>query len=178
MYFRSRDIASIAICAALWGVLNVTLARIFFAIFHLPFLCDLVGFSSLIIAVWMTRKPGAVTAVGVLATIVNFIFRPGALHFLGFTAASILFDGLTWLSGYSNILEKKALSFILLTLISIVSAAFAGTIIGFFFMNPKALSAWGGVLGWAGLHAVGGLIGGAIGSSLVTALRARGVKPE
>ncbi|MEM2875778.1 MAG: hypothetical protein QXL67_02360 [Candidatus Bathyarchaeia archaeon] len=168
--------ATIAVFAALWGVLNVTLSPIFFAVFHLPFLCDLIGFSSLIISVWATRKVGAATAVGLLATVVNFVFRPGALHFLGFTAASIVFDGLTWLSGYEKLFERRVLGFTLLILISVVSAAFAGALIGLFFMAPVALAAWGGVMGWAGLHAVGGLIGGAIGSSVSTALRARGVK--
>jgi hypothetical protein len=31
----------------------------------------------------------------------------------------------------------------------------------------------GGVIGWTGLHAIGGVIGGAVGTSLVTGLDAR-----
>ena len=37
-------------------------------------------------------------------------------------------------------------------------------------MVAPALAKWGGVLGWAGLHAVGGVIGGVIGVILVSAL--------
>jgi len=40
-------------------------------------------------------------------------------------------------------------------------------------MTGSAFNAMGGVLGWAGLHAIGGVLGGAIGTSLVTGLDAR-----
>jgi hypothetical protein len=49
----------------------------------------------------------------------------------------------------------------------------AGYLVGTFFMVAPALAKWGGVIGWAGLHAVGGIIGGAIGVVLVNALRTR-----
>lgn len=175
MVFRTRDIAVIAVCAALWGVLNATLSPVFFNLFHLPFLCDLIGFASLIIAVWIVRKPGAATAVGFIATALDFIFRPGALHFFGFTVASVLFDFLTWLPSYPNLFEKRLMGIILLTLMSLISAAIAGAIIGFLFMPLPALAAWGGVAGWAGLHAIGGIMGGLLGSSLTAALETRGI---
>jgi len=38
------------------------------------------------------------------------------------------------------------------------------------------LAKWGGALGWAGLHAVGGAIGGSIGIVLITSLAVRGVQ--
>jgi len=37
------------------------------------------------------------------------------------------------------------------------------------------LVGWGGVLGWVGLHAVGGVIGGFVGIVLVVGLVARGL---
>jgi len=52
----------------------------------------------------------------------------------------------------------------------------AGLIIGTFFMAAPALAKWGGVLGWAGLHAVGGVIGGGIGIALVISLATRGIQ--
>jgi hypothetical protein len=174
-YFNSRDIAAIAICSALWGVLNATLSPIFFQVFHLPFLCDLIGFASLILAVWVTRKFGTATAVGLIATVINFMFRPDAFFFLGFTAASFVFDVLTRLIGYKNCFEKPVTGTISLVLISVFSAAVAGSIIGLFFMAAPALVSWGGVLGWAALHAVGGVIGGFIGAPLATALTKRGI---
>ncbi|MBX5326440.1 MAG: hypothetical protein ACQXXH_00825 [Candidatus Bathyarchaeia archaeon] len=175
-YFNSRDIAIIALCAALWGVLNSTLSPIFFQIFQLPFLCDIIGFASLIIALWWTRKFGTATAVGAIATIVNFIFRPDALFFLGFTVASFVFDVLARLLGYKNCFEKTLTGPAVLVLISVFSAAVAGTIIGLFFTAAPLLAKWG-VAGWAGLHAVGGVIGGFIEAPITTALSMRGIKP-
>jgi len=172
-YFNSRDVAAIALCAALWGVLNSLLSPIFFQLFQLPFLCDMLGFSSLILVVWWTRKFGAATMVGSIATVVNFVLRPDAFFFLGFTAASFVFDVLTRIIGYRNCFERIALGFISLVLASIASAFVAGSIIGLFFTSGPALARWG-VLGWAALHAVGGLIGGLIGAPLVAALVARG----
>ncbi|UCH31572.1 MAG: hypothetical protein JSV05_08795 [Candidatus Bathyarchaeota archaeon] len=177
MYFRTRDLAGITIFAALWGVLNLIISPSFFQIFHLPFACDLIGFSAMILAVWWTRKIGTATFVGLIALIINLIGRPTALHFFGFFAASILFDMLTFLSGYKRLFEKRLGGSIILFLTSVFSAAFAGLIIGSFFMEPPALAQWGGVLSWAGLHAMGGVIGGAIGVTIMNALTTRGFTP-
>ncbi|MEM2478557.1 MAG: hypothetical protein QXF13_06035, partial [Thermoproteota archaeon] len=91
-YFTVRDFVAIALFAALWGILNATLAPIIFNMFGIPVFCDMIGFMSLILAVWWVRKLGTASVVGIVATIINFIFRPGATHFLGFTAASVVFD--------------------------------------------------------------------------------------
>ena len=178
-YFGTRDIAGIAIFAALWGVLNVTLSPLFFQLFHLPFLCDLIGFASITLAVWWVRKMGTATLVGIIATIINFMFRPTAMHFLGFMAASIVFDILSFASRYEFIFKRRILGSVILVIISIISAAVAGLIIGTFFMAPIALRRWGGVLGWAGLHSIGGIMGGIVGVSLMNALEIRGISsPE
>ena len=170
-YFNTRDVAAIAICAALWGVLNSIFAPVFFSMTHLPFFCDLIGFSVLTLAAWWIRKFGAITIVGAIATIINFALVPNAVHFLGFTAASIFFDLTISLIGFS----RKAYTVASMMPLSILSAALAGYIIGTFFMATPALAPVGGVLGWAGLHTVGGVVGGAIGISLVTGLDARKV---
>ncbi|MBT0160147.1 hypothetical protein G4O51_09200 [Candidatus Bathyarchaeota archaeon A05DMB-2] len=168
-YFNSRDMAAIAICAALWGVLNSIFSPVFFSMTHLPFFCDLIGFSVLTLAAWWVRKFGAITMIGVIATVINFAMIPTAVHFLGFTAASIFFDLTISLVGFNKPFSKKAYTIASMMPISIVSAALAGYLIGTFFMANPA----GGALGWAGLHAIGGVVGGAIGTSLVTGLNAR-----
>jgi len=177
-YFRTRDLAGITIFAALWGVLNVTISPAFFQIFHLPFACDLIGFSALILALWWSRKIGTATFVGLIALIINMIARPTALHFLGFFAASILFDILAFISRYNCLFEQRLIGSIILVTFSVLSASFAGLVIGSFFMPVQALIQWGGVLGWAGLHAVGGFIGGAIGVTIMNALSIRGLTPR
>jgi hypothetical protein len=172
-YFKTKDIAAIAICAALWGVLNSILSPLFYSMFHLPFLCDLIGFSVLAIAAWWIRKIGAVTIIGLIATAVNFILTPTSVFFLGFTAASAFFDATLWMVGYGRSFKKSVYTFASVTTLSTASAALAGYLIGTFFMALPAMAQWGGILGWAGLHAIGGVIGGVIGTSLITALNAR-----
>jgi len=175
-YFNTREIAAIALFAALWGVLNSIFAPIVFRMFGLPILCDMVGFAVLILTVWWIRKFGAATVVGLIATVINFIFNPGGVHFLGFTAASIVFDMTVRFIGYDRCLKKPLFVTVSMLSVSVLSAAVAGLIIGTFFMATPALARWGGVLGWAGLHAAGGVIGGFIGITLVTGLSTRGVR--
>lgn len=173
-YFTSRDVAAIAMCAALWGGLSTTVAPMFWRATHMPFLCDMVGIISLILVVWWTRKFGAVTMTGIIATIITLALKPDATHFFGFLAASVVFDVLTKLLGYKNCVEKPYLSVITLLSISVISTAIAGIIIGNLFMNPKFLTTmFGGIAFFALLHAVGGAIGGAIGLSLIKALSTR-----
>lgn len=177
-YFTTRDVTAMAMCAALWAVLSVTIAPIFWKLTHMPFLCDMIGVISLILALWWVRKFGTVIVTGVIATILTLILRPEASHFFGFTAASVVFDVLARLIGYQNCLERPIPSVISLLSISISSTAVAGFIIGNLFMNPKFIATmFGGLAFFAGLHAVGGFIGGVIGLTVVRALMARGVTP-
>jgi hypothetical protein len=161
--------------SALWGVLNSIFSPIVFRIFGLPILCDMIGFAVLSLTVWWVRKPGAATMVGLVATIINFIFNPGGVFFLGFTAASIVFDSAAFLLSFYRSFRKTSLTLILLLCVSVLSATVAGLIIGTYFMASPALASWGGVLGWAGLHALGGIIGGIIGVAAIAGLVSRGV---
>jgi len=172
-YFNTRDIIAIAMCAALWAVLGITIAPIFWRLTHMPFLCDMIGVIVLILALWWTRRFGAVTLTGGVATILTLTLRPDATQFFGFMAASGVFDALARLIGYRNCLERPIPSAISLLFISIASTAVAGLIIGLFFMNPM-----GGLAFFAGLHALGGFIGGVIGLTVVRALVARKVTPS
>jgi hypothetical protein len=136
----------------------------------------MIGFAVLTLTVWWIRKFGAATAVGLIATVINFVFNPGGVHFLGFTVASIVFDIIARLIGYDRSFKNSLFATVSMLPVSVLSAAVAGLIIGTFFMAAPALAKWGGVLGWAGLHAVGGVIGGFIGIALVASLAARGVR--
>ncbi len=174
-HFGPRELAGIILFAALWGILNVTISPAFFQVFHLPFACVLIGFSALILVVWWTKKIGAASFVGFIALIINLLIRPTALQFFGFFAASIVFDVLTFVLGYRRIFRKRLLGAIILFTVSVISAAVAGGMIGLFFLSPLVLASWGGLLGWAGLHALVGIIGGIIGLVLMNALSVRGI---
>lgn len=169
-YLTSRDIAAIALFAALWSVLSAYIAPIFWRATHLPFLCDTLGVISLILVLWQVRKFGAVALTGIIATIITLALNPSATHFFGFTTASIVFDVLARLIGYRSCLEKPILSIISLLSVSAVSTAVAGSIIGVLFMN---LTMFGGVALFAVLHVAGGVIGGVIGLILIRALSTR-----
>jgi hypothetical protein len=180
-YFSTRDLAAIALCSALWAVLNGFLSPVFFSMFGLPFLCDLIGFSVLILATWWIKKLGAITLIGLIATLITLALGlgpSGGIQFLGFTVVSVFFDFVTWLIGYNSFFKKSAFLVVTLMTISIVSAAIAGCLIGLFFMPATALANSGGVLGWAALHAVGGVMGGVIGIFLIFALNNRNVVPN
>jgi hypothetical protein len=177
-YYNSREIAVIALLAALWGILNSIFSPIVFAMFQLPILCDMIGFSVLSLTVWWVRKLGAVTLVGLIATLISFTFNPLGIFFLGFTAASVIFDLVAWLARYDVYFKKPSLTMIALFSFSVLSATVAGFVIGTYFMAAPALVGWGGVAGWAGLHAVGGIIGGFIGVALVAGLTTRRVLPN
>jgi hypothetical protein len=166
-------VAATAICGALWGMLNILFAPSFFRATGMPFLCDLIGFALLILGAWWIRKFGALTTVGLIATAINFALGGGA-QFLGFTVAAIFFDFATVLIRYSGAFNKPANTAISMMIVAIASAAVAGAIIGAVFMTGAPLLAqWGGVAGWAGLHMVGGVIGGIIGTTLVLSLKKR-----
>ena len=175
-YFTSRDIVAISMCAALWGILNSIISPVFWTVTHLPFVCDLIGFTCLTIAVWWTRKIGAATTVGLIATIINFIIRPTSTQFLAFLAASILFDLTTRIVGYKTCFGNLKVSVISLITLSVLSGTFAGSIIGPFFIAPGIIiQVYGTVILFIILHAIGGLLGGTLGVILVKAIESRGV---
>jgi len=179
VYFTSRDISAIALSAALWAIINWLIAPIFWELTHLPILCDMVGVSLFTLTVWWTRKPGAVSFMGLVATILNLILRPGSLHFLGFTVASVAFDAATAMIGYKNCLDRGRVSYASLITISFASTVIAGIIIGSFFMNPVFLSnMFGGVLFFAALHGGGGIVGGVLGIVFVIGLKTRQIVPQ
>ena len=179
VYFTSRDISAIALSASLWAVLNWMMAPVFWELTHLPILCDMIGVSLLTLTIWWTRKPGAASFMGLIATILNLILRPGSLHFLGFTVASIAFDAATALIGYENCLDRGRVSYSSLITISFASTVIAGIIIGSFFMNPVFLSnLFGGVMFFAALHGGGGIVGGVLGIVFVMGLEMRQIVPQ
>lgn len=79
MYFTSRDLSFAAVFAAYRTVLNVTLAPIFWQITHLPFMCDFLAITALMLTAWFVRKPGIIALTSIISTILNLVFRPWAL---------------------------------------------------------------------------------------------------
>jgi len=171
--FAPRDIAAIAVCSALWGILNALISPIFWQLTHMPFLCDMLAFAALILVIWWTRKLGAASLVGLIVTVMTFSVNPAAFQMLGFLAASIVFDVMARFLGYERLFKNLAWGGMMLAVISVLSAGLAGAVIGSFVMGLGTPQT---ILIFAGLHAMGGLIGAIIGVVLVKALLIRHVK--
>lgn len=172
MYFTSKDIGAIVLSSVFWFILNITITPIFWQITRLPFLCDMIGIIALMLAIWWTRKIGTATNVGIIATLLTLLFRPTALHMIGFAIASILFDFLIKIVGYERCF-KKILGWICLISISIFSTFIAGLIIGKFFMTFTTIIA---IIIFAILHSIGGIIGAIVGIIIIEALERRKIK--
>ncbi len=172
--YTSKDIAAIAVCSAIWGILNSLISPIFWQLTRMPFICDLLAFMVLILVVWWTGKFGAASLTGLVVAGISLMMRPTSFDILAFAAASIIFDVATRILGYQRLFTNPIRGGPILITLSLLSASVAGAIIGFFFMGFRTQQA---VLTFAGLHAFGGVIGGVIGVILVKALMTRRIKP-
>lgn len=177
-YFNTRELAAVSLSAALWAVINWLVSPVFWRLTHLPILCDMLGVSALILVAWWVRKPGVASFLGVLATVLNFVLRPDATHFVGFTVACVFFDVVLSALGYGTVIEGGMKSSIILVVISVVSTSIVGFIISSFFMNPNFLRVtFGSVYLFAAIHGAGGLIGAVLGVTIVRGLESRSIFP-
>jgi len=170
-YFSTLDIVFIGVFSALWAALNLSLGPLGFSLLHLPVFCDVSAYLTLLLAVWVFGKFGGASVVGVIGSLVVLLFRPNATHIFGFAASAVIFDVLFLTIQHRP--PKRALTLIASTLITVVSAYFAGVIIGLVFMAKPlgwALTFWGG---W---HAVGGLLAVIITLPVIGALERTGVR--
>ena len=141
----------------------------------MPFLCDFLAFTTLILVGWWAGKFGVVTLTGLLVTGLTFMLQPNAFQMFGFIVASILFDVATRIVGYGNCFNKPLISALSLLSLSTMCGWIAGLVIGGIVMKLEPMLA---IFTFSGLHAVGGFIGGVIGLVLVNALKARITIPK
>ena len=87
----SVNIALVSIFSALWVVLNLTVAPLSFALFHLPVIHSLIIFFMLFLVSWVTSQYGAASAVGVIGSVI-VVLAGGPLPVLGFIPAALMFD--------------------------------------------------------------------------------------
>lgn len=156
-YFTTTDIALVSVFCALWASLNLTLGPMGFTWFKLPILCDFSVFFTLLLVTWITGKFGTASIVGIIGSIIVLMIRPSP-HIPGFTASAILFDMLMLANRHK--IHVKVYNLIVAALVTMISAYFAGVVIGIFFMSKPltietvqwALTFWGG---W---HLLGGIL--------------------
>lgn len=174
MYFNTRELAGISISASLWALINAIVGPAFWNMTRLPILCDTLSVAALFFVVWFVRKPGALTLVGAVATVISLALNPAGLQFLGFTVASVVLDLLFISARAMKVSESGHLWSGVLITCSFASMAVAGVLIGLFFMPPAVISgAYGGLAVFAVLHGAGGVIGGILGIVIVGGLDKR-----
>jgi hypothetical protein len=173
--FATVDIAFIGVFSAVWVALNLTLGPLGFAWFKLPIFCDFAVFFTLLLVTWLTGKFGAASLVGVIGSALILIMR-GSPHIIGFAASAILFDML--MSAVHHKIYLKTYNMLFAAIAAIISAYFAGLIIGVFFMYKPldwttvewALTFWGI---W---HMIGGIIGTVITLPIIGVLEKANVR--
>src|SRR4030043_1974507 len=143
-YFNAMDVALMGVFSALWAILTVTLGRLGFALFGLPVFCDFAAFFTLLLSTWIISKFGVASIVGIIGSVITFMLNSQSTVF-GFMAAAILFDML--LSASQHRIRIRVFNLIFVALVTLVSAYFAGVVIGLFFM--ARIGDWGSnFLGW------------------------------
>ena len=104
---------------------------------------------------------------------IYFFLKKSRTILNAFAIIAAFFDAAVAVIGYGKVFRKPAYTAVSMMIVAIASSAVAGIVIATLFMQRSMLAGWGGVAGWAGLHIIGGVIGGFIGITLVLALQKR-----
>ena len=169
-YFKTVDIAFVAVFSALWIVLNLTLGPLSFQLLGLPILHDFGVFFTLLLVAWLTGRFGTSLMVGIIGSIITILLG-GPPLILGFAAAAVIFDLLLTVNHHK--IHASAKDLVAAASITVVSAYFAGAIIGVLFMGNGiqwALTVWGG---W---HLIGGVLTVAVTLPIIVGLEKANVR--
>ncbi|MEM3576937.1 MAG: hypothetical protein QXX51_00580 [Candidatus Bathyarchaeia archaeon] len=171
----AQDIALIGFFCALWAVLNINVGPLGFQLWGLPILCDFSVFFTLLLTTWATGKFGTASMVGVIGTIIVLMIRPSP-HMMGFALSAILFDTLMFASKHKIHSKPKPIAATISA--TIISAYFAGVVIGIFFSNKTlewTTMEWA-LTFWGILHLLGGILSLAITLPVIGALEKANVR--
>jgi hypothetical protein len=169
-YFKTIDVAFVAIFSALWIVMNLTLGPLSFQLMGLPILHDFGIFFTLLLVAWITGRFGASIIVAIIGTLIAIPLGAPIL-IIGFVGAAFVFDALLFLNHHR--IGHSIRDFGIAASATIVSAYIAGVFIGLFFMGNGtvwALTVWGG---W---HLVGGMVATAITLPIIAGLERANVR--
>ncbi|MEM3627887.1 MAG: hypothetical protein QXJ11_06345 [Candidatus Bathyarchaeia archaeon] len=171
----AQDIALVGFFCALWTVLNLNVGPMGFQLWRLPILCDFSVFFTLLLTTWATGKFGTASMVGVIGAIIVLMLRPSP-HMIGFALSAILFDMLMFASKHKICLKPRHI--VTTIFATIISAYFAGAIIGIFFSNKTlewATIEWA-LTFWGALHLLGGILSLAITLPVIGALEKANIR--
>jgi hypothetical protein len=146
------NIALISIFSALWVVLNLTIAPLGFAVFHLPVIHSLIIFFMVILVIWATNQYGAASAVSIIGSAI-VLLAGGPLPVLGFVPAALLFD-LVLLVNHHEV-NLKPINIAIVVLASAVCAYIAAVVNGILILSLALTFV---LTIWAGWNLLGGII--------------------
>lgn len=164
------DIALTSVFCALWIALNLTLGPLSFQLLQLPILHDFGVFFTLLLVAWVTGRFGTSLLAGIIGSIVAILLG-GPPLILGFAASAVVFDVL--MSASHHKIRIALFNLAIATIATMLSAYFAGVLIGVFFMGNGlqwALTFWGG---W---HLIGGILTVAVTLPIIIALEKASVR--
>ena len=167
----SVNIALISVFSALWVILNLTVAPLGFAVFHLPVVHSLIIFFMLILVTWATGQYGAASVVSIIGSAIVVLANPQVLPVLGFVPAAFLFDLVLLLNHHTVNLKLKNIA--LFVFAAIVCAYVAAIVNGLLILNLAWMFTF---TIWASWNVLGGLIGVVIALPIVGLLEKAQVK--
>jgi hypothetical protein len=167
----SVNFALISIFSALWVVLNLTVAPLGFAIFHLPVVHSLIIFFMLVLVTWATGQYGAASAISIIGSLIVVLANPQVLPVLGFVPASLIFDLILLVNHHK--INLKAVNVAVVGFASIVCAYIAAVVNGIVILNLALMFT---LTVWATWNVLGGVIGVAITLPLIRVLEKAQVK--
>jgi hypothetical protein len=150
----SVNIALISIFSALWVILNLTIAPLGFAVFHLPVVHSLIIFFMLILITWATGQYGAASAVSVIGSLIVVLANPQVLPVLGFIPAALLFDLILLVNHHK--VNLKPINIAVVILASIACSYVAAVVNGRIILNLALMFT---LTVWAGWNILGAIIG-------------------
>jgi hypothetical protein len=167
----SVNIALISIFSALWVILNLTIAPLGFAVFHLPVVHSLIIFFMLILITWATGQYGAASAVSVIGSVIVVLANPQVLPVLGFIPAALLFDLILLVNHHK--VNLKPINIVIVVLASIACSYVAAVVNGLLILNLALMFT---LTVWAGWNILGAIIGVVIGLPFIGVLERAQVK--
>ena len=167
----SVNIALISVFSALWVVLNLTVAPLGFAVFHLPVVHSLIIFFMLVLVTWATGQYGVASVVSIIGSAIVVLANPLVLPVLGFVPAAFLFDLVLFLNRHN--VNVKLRNIALVVFAAIVCGYVAAVVNGIVILN----FAWMFTLTvWASWNVLGAIIGVVIALPIVGVLEKAQVK--
>ena len=170
-YLITVDIALTGVFCAIFAALNLILGPLSFSLTGLPIIHDVAVFFPLLLIAWVTGRFLTSSLVGIIGSIVAILLG-GPPLIIFFAPSAVVFDIL--MSANHHKIRIAPYSLIIAAIATLLSAYFAGVLIGVFF-SPGQTLLWA-VTFWGGWHTVGGVLSLAITLPTILALEKANVR--